>query len=59
MKNFIDEILYQLYSSSLSIMDVIAISAISGFAGMYHWSVWFLLIPWIGYSAYQKVKYDK
>lgn len=59
MKNFIDELMYQLYSSSLSLMDIIAIFAISGLANEFHWSVWFLLIPWIFYSAYQKIKYDK
>ena len=58
MIKFLDELMFQLYSSSLSIMDVCVITAIAGLANMYHWSIWFLVIPWIFYSANQKLKYD-
>ena len=56
---FLDELMYQLYSSALSLMDIFAITAISGLANAYHWSIWIALIPWIMFSSYQKVKYDK
>ena len=59
MSNFIDEMLFQLYSSSLSIMDVAIISLLSGLANEIHWSIWFLILPWLFYSTHQKLKYDE
>lgn len=58
MIKFLDELMFQLYSSSLSIMDILVITAIAGLANAFHWSIWILFVPWIMYSAHQKVKYD-
>ena len=59
MIKFLDELMFQLYSSSLSIMDVVIISLLSGLASEIHWSIWFLILPWLLYSTHQKLKYDE
>lgn len=58
MIKFLDELMFQLYSSSLSIMDVLVITLISVLAQEVHWTIWIMMVPWIMYSAHQKIKYD-
>ena len=58
MIKFLDELMFQLYSSSLSIMDVLVITLISVLAQEVHWAIWIMMVPWIMYSAHQKIKYD-
>jgi hypothetical protein len=54
MNKTIEKMMCMLHCSSISIMDVIAISAVSILGG---W--WMLLfLPWAAYSAKQKMKYD-
>jgi hypothetical protein len=59
MTKFIDELMRQLYTSSISLMDILVIAGLSGLSSMFHWSVWILLLPWVVYSTHQKIEYDK
>lgn len=55
ISRFIDSIMYQLYSATVSLMDLFVATAISILGG---W--WYLaLLPWFMYSSWQKVKYEK
>jgi hypothetical protein len=58
MIKFFDELMFQLYTSTLSLMDIFVIVAITGLSNMFHWSALFLILPWIVYSTHQKAKYD-
>jgi len=58
MIKFLDELMFQLYTSTISLMDVFVIVTISILSNIFHWSVWFLILPWIAYSTHQKAKYD-
>ena len=52
--NMIDGLMYQLYSASLSLLDLIVICMV-----VYAGSWWFLaIVPWSIYSAFQKTKYE-
>lgn len=54
-KTIMDELMYQLYSASISLMDTFVIVTIVFLGG---W--WFLaVLPWFIYSAWQKVKYER
>lgn len=59
MTKFLDELMMQLYSCTLSIMDVAVISILSVLGQDIHWSIWLLILPWIVYSTRQKFKYDE
>ena len=53
--NIIDGLMYQLYSASLSVLDVIVICMV-----VYAGSWWLLsIVPWSIYSAFQKTKYER
>lgn len=55
----LDSFMKFVYQSSLSLMDVCVIVIISELSSNFHWAFWGLMIPWVFYSAHQKVKYDK
>lgn len=59
MTKIIDELMKQLYSCTLSVMDFAVISLLSLLGQEFHWAVFILILPWIAYSNHQKFKYDK
>lgn len=54
MKEKIDYLMYLLYSSSVSVLDILVAVIVGTLGGWF----WFLFIPWFFYSSKQKIKYD-
>jgi hypothetical protein len=56
---FLDEVMFQLYTASISLMDIAVITIISTASSMYSSWFWIALLPWIVFSAAQKVKHSR
>lgn len=54
MKEKIDYLLILLYSSSVSVLDILVAVVVGTLGGWF----WFLFIPWFFYSSKQKIKYS-
>lgn len=54
MKEKIDYLMFLLYSSSVSVLDILVAVIVGTLGGWF----WFLFIPWVFYSTKQKIKYD-
>jgi hypothetical protein len=54
MKEKIDYLMWMLYSSSISVLDVLVAIIIGAFGGWF----WILFVLWFFYSSKQKIKYD-